>query len=215
VRTHDFESKHWKMFELYWNFIASHTGPLFHPLSAQLHLIHAASGDSIQGSALLRAVAVESALKCCFNEFDNQRNESVAIRSLVAHVGKWAFAEGQRCETHNDSEMPIENIKTRASAALSHLNVRSAADRLYALADKNAISKDLIPIWKKIRRSFTHGDWKGMDDLQTLHDNSGSMLVLLYQLILHKIGYEGEQTDWGRTGWPTIAYPPQGAGDGQ
>lgn len=181
----------WQLFQLYLDFIWSHTAFEFHPLSAQLHGILSGRKASGQIQALASSVAVESILLQFFKEVGAPSEEQVAaIDALLQYVG----------------EYENKPMRERASQILNNLRQCRAIDRLYSLVDSNAVSKRNVEIWKEQRNIIAHGRWT--DDFQDLIDNAGNILVLVYQLVFHLIGYKGEQTDWGVHGYPTLQYPP-------
>jgi hypothetical protein len=181
----------WELFELYLRFIIEKDGFEFHPLTAQLHAIYSSRKSSMQIQALASSFAVESILTQFFRDEGRCSEEQThEIDAAIQHMQKW-----------DDGSM-----KTRACEILGNLKKSRAIDKLYALAARNAVNELNVEVWKKLRDSVAHGHWA--DDFQSLVDDVGSALVLLYQLVFHLIGYNGKQTDWGTHGWPLIDYPP-------
>lgn len=97
----------------------------------------------------------------------------------------------------------------RGLGALGQLKTIRPGDRLRELVKQNVVSEVNVAAWRKLRNSVAHGDWSGVENLQSFIDQTGKVQVLFYQLVFSVIGYVGKHTDWGGRGWPLIDYPPQ------
>lgn len=183
----------WIQFELYLKYIIGQETFEFHPLTAQLHAIYASRKSSGQVQALATSVAVESILIQFFKHVGMPSHEQIEqVDAAIAHMQTWTNG----------------SMKARACRVLENLKQSRAIDKLHALVECNVVNRLNVAIWKRRRDSIAHGNWAG--DFQDLVDDAGSILVLLYQLIFHLIGYKGKQTDWGTHDWPSVDYPPSG-----
>lgn len=185
----------WRLFERYLAYVWPDTESFFHRLSGLvLALIRSADG-SIEAEALTAAVEVESVLSGFFESVAVQDDSATRqIDELLIHLK--AFP--------GDAKL-IE----RAVGSVSQLKSIRPGDRLRELVRQNAISEANFAAWRKLRNSVAHGDWSGVENLQSFIDQKGRVQVLFYQLVFHLIGYAGKHTDWGQHGWPLADYPTQ------
>jgi hypothetical protein len=147
---------------------------------------------------LALGIAVEGLTKCLYADVGTPSDEwQAAVTTLKNHVAKWS----------GEAATPIEivrRIQQRVGGMVGNLSSVSTQDRLHALAERGAIDKEDIQLWKELRHPAAHADSREGRDLQKFVDKCQAVTTLLYQLIFKVIGYEGVYTDYS-----TYHYPPR------
>jgi hypothetical protein len=191
----------WVLFSDYLQFIIDHSNSDWHPCSIHLANICEASAGSLDADILATSVAAEGITKTLYpNIATVQDNFIRAVDDLKAAVNNWLD------EHHPADEF---RLKSRVHGLLGNLTGVRAIDRLEQLQECGVIERKHIKAWKSLRNSAAHAE-PGTREWQLLLDRRDLVVILIYRLVFHAIGYEGCFSDYGSRSWPirTIAHRP-------
>ena len=184
----------WELFGRFFTHICGHTdNDRFHPISAWIDSVRAASTGTINSEALALGVAVEGVLKeTCPEEGTPSSEVREAVDELIQYVARW---DGPR------------EVRERAQAVLRRLAEPSARGQLRALESVGAVNPEYVRAWADLRHPAAHGVLLRPDELDKVVRLCDKVTALLYQIIFKAIGYTGAFTDYGALGWPMRRYP--------
>ena len=184
----------WELFGRFFTHICGYTdNDRFHPISAWIDSVRAASTGTINSEALALGVAVEGVLKETCPEEGMQSSEvREAVDQLIQYVAKW---EGP------------EEVRDRAQAVLKRLGEPSARGQLRALELEGAVNPEYVRAWAALRHPAAHGVLLRPEEVDKVVRLCDKVTSLLYQIIFKAIGYRGAFTDYGAPGWPMRRYP--------
>lgn len=191
------------LFGCYLRFITTgHTGEYWHHLTFFLDNAAQATGGSVHSWAAGLGVAVEGLLSL----IDVPANETNA--KDLKDFGDWLIGQIRASEAHSSFE-------TRMAGMVSSMGRLGPKDRMQVLIDKGVIDAPLRKAWNELRNANVHPDASALNqnpntDLQPLYDRICKTSVLMYQIVFHLIGYEGQYTNYGVHGFPEAQYahPP-------
>lgn len=193
---------YWRLFALYLEFVVTYEQPEFHPCSAFLLSVSQASSNSAHGYALNLAVAVEGLVKHLHkDQRAKDPDYEKAVEAFKEHVASWPQLDywANQGGPNRERLIGLTNI----------LNQGSPQDHLYRLAKENKLIKNHVIIWKELRTQAAHSlDNPNSPQLQKLLRDIDTVIVLMYHLLFHVIGYQGPYVDFSTVGYPTRIYPP-------
>jgi hypothetical protein len=101
-----------------------------------------------------------------------------------------------------------QKIGNRTLGLLNQLHQPRPIDRLSALMEQRAISKELVKVWQRLRPRAAHGAVIDIEaaDRETIEQrlyDIGCVTTLMYQITFHLIGYDESYTDYSKAYWPT------------
>ena len=178
------------LFDKYFSFVNEFQDKSFHPISSQIRAIIRASAGSMDTEILVLSIAVEMLVNLIVPNQDLTPEEDAWLNSL-----KSSLKEGP------------QPISDRASAILTMLKTTGASQRLKQLIESDVITNEQRSAWSKLRNRAAHGMAIDTEDFQTTLNNYHKVLVLFYQLVFHRIGYEGDYVDYSLRGFPIRFYP--------
>lgn len=195
----------WPLFSKYFQHVLGSTPEhqhQMHPISGWLRFARRASSGSIFAKGLGLSIAVEGLLEAEFSAVGEPSSDSVsAIREIASLVRAW---KGD------------QTVRARALGAVEAMLQTRAKDRLRSLLDDEIIRREQFDAWDAIRNKAAHARPPERAEWQEWISNCYKVEVLLYHLVFHAIGHEGQFTDYGAAGWPMAAYPIRGpAGEEQ
>ena len=191
----DQNEQFWKLFFNYFCFVCSYTENSFHPISQQIASTIESSAGSLEVEVLGLAVATEGIVEICF---PNLGEVSEEIKQQITDVLKVI-----------DSSNIITNssLHNRIKGALNNMNQPTNSDRIRNYLSEHNLSKELFTAWKKLRNTSAHGNGTAGRNISQTLELRGKVLFLLYSIILTKIEYVGERTDYSTKNRPTISWP--------
>jgi hypothetical protein len=165
-----------------------------HPIWGQLNAISESSGSTfIDAKALTLTVAIESLLTTEFRSLGIPTSKTKEeIDQIYKHIESW---DGNAL------------IKARTLSMVGNLKSSRAIDKMRALADKGAITKEQYEAWSELRNPSTHSYMSSGMPTPTMLELLQTCEVLFYHLVFSCIGYEGPYIDYSTPGWPLRAYP--------
>jgi hypothetical protein len=181
----------WRLYELFFRYSVEHGDQTRRHLSATLQYVFHLFGAPLDALALAFSVAVEGLLNTEYADIVKPPESLLAELKTAAEILK-------------GSDLSSSTVN-RILGSLANMKSPNAKDRLFALAQSGVISPSQVAAWKKLRNSTAHAKSHEFDDafLTLCHE----VLVLLYCLVFHIIGYAGPFTDYGIIGWPEREYP--------
>jgi len=174
----------------YWNLVESFFSyalkddAILQDFLDELSGIRDGSRASVQTACLTIAVGIESLANVLLPDPPGPFVDGNSLRSLMTHIESW------------DGD---ESIKQRAKGQLQQFKQVRASDRLYAWADAQHISHELVDRWRRIRNPRAHGSVLSED--QKLYDGYFSVVELLYRIVTWIIGYKGPLVETSTRGW--------------
>lgn len=185
---------YWHLFSLYLEFVVKHDQHDFHPCSALLSTASQGSSNSAYGYALTLAVAVESLVKYLHSDLGvKDLRYKNAVDAFKDYVMSWPQLDQWVNEGGPNRERLIKLPDT--------LNQVSPQDRLYLLAKKGVLIEGHVDTWKKLRTRTAHVlDDPNSPELQKLLRQIDTVIVLMYHLLFHAIGYQGPYVDFSTVG---------------
>jgi hypothetical protein len=195
--------KVWVLFDLYLRFIGKTEGAEFHPCSAYLDSVSQASANSADAFALGLAVAVEGLIRTLYKHLGEKGDRfKEAVGALEAYVLAWPHLEYWSKEAGLNRE--------RLPGLIGNLKHVSPQDRMQLLVADGNIFQNHVDVWKKLRTRKAHAlDDPSSPEMQELLRAIDSLIVLVYHLVFHAIGYEGVYFDYSTLGYPPRLYPPR------
>jgi hypothetical protein len=188
----------WELFGKYLAFVLPHGKATFHPCSARLSSVMAASALSIDAEALALSLAIEGLTKTLYHDLGHPSQEFAdAVARLQAHVLAWDGFKGPP---------EVVRLKDRLPGLLGHLTRVGPKDRLHALAARKKIAERHIKVWERLRHPAAHAEAPGSRSLQELVDQCNTVTVLMYHLVFGAIGYDGKYSDYSTHGYPVRRY---------
>lgn len=185
----------WRLFTRYLEYLASYTGPGWHPCVLHVHNAIEASANSLDAARLGLCVAVEGLANLVrIEEIDDEKKATKklnrSVRCMLRRFGLTGTKLGQRAE-----------------GLLSQLNIPRLKDRLESLVQTGEIRPALIKAWSDLRHGAAHAaafdiDYAKPEDTQKLLVGIDKVTTLMYEVIFHLIGYEEEYTDYSEADWP-------------
>ena len=193
----------WKLFDKYLKYVSTYTQNDWHPFSSRIYKFIEGSSYSYFMLALILCTEIEGILKEEYSEIGNPSDNFLRlIGSVKKYFKKWKIPE---CEdADNDSE---SNIKDRINGLLGLLEQPRPIEKLRYLLNSGAVSEECVRAWQELRPMLAHAYDPDSEHTQDFLDKFFRTLVLFYQLIFYKIGYEGKFTDYSIRGWPFKNYP--------
>jgi hypothetical protein len=181
----------WRLYESFFRYSVEQGDQAKHHLSTILQYVFHLFGTPLDALALSLAVAVEGVLKVGY--------------AKIAKPLDSVLIELKRAEKILQESDLSSSTVNRIIGSLGNMRSPSAKDKLFELAQSGVILPSQVAAWKKLRNSTAHAESHEFDDVfLTL---SYEVLVLLYCLAFHLIGYVGPFTDYGTIGWPEREYP--------
>ena len=165
----------------------------FHPLSGQLRAVLQASAGSMTSLARALTVTIESLLL----------ETEAAVPKLTSEETEWLRALRQYVR----NSKPPGHMRDRVMGLLGLLKRRDWSNALRHLVEVHVITQEQARVTKELRNRVAHGDTLSHDDPQSLTTKCSTLLVVLYRLIFHRIGYQGVHTDYSTLGWPEAEFP--------
>lgn len=184
---------HRRLFHLFMN-NALQTESYRHPIWGQLNAISESGGSIfIDAKALTLTVAIESLLASEFAPLGVPTSKTIAsIDEMYSHVESW------------DGDA---RVRDRTLGMVRTLKAPRAMDKMRALTDKGAITKDQYEAWSKLRNPSAHSYLLSGLPTPTMLELVQKCEVLFYHLVFSCIGYHGPYIDYSTPGWPLKAYP--------
>lgn len=171
-----------------------HTKHFRHPIWGQLNAISESSASTfIDAKALTLTVAIESLLGSEFQSLGvPTRKTTESIKQISEHIQEWDGGP---------------TIKARTLGMVGNLNYSRAMDKMRALTDKGAITKDQYEAWRKLRNPSAHSYLSSGLPTPKMVELLQKCEVLFYHLVFYSIGYRGPYIDYATPGWPLRSYP--------
>jgi hypothetical protein len=185
----------WRLFDRYLKYLASCTGPGWHPCVLHLHNAIEASANSLDAARLGLCVAVEGLAKLIPVPADEDQKRNIkkltkAMRCILLRSGLNATVLGQRAE-----------------GLFSQLHIPRLKDHLEPLVRTGELRQSLIKAWSDLRHGAAHAAAFDIDNARP--DETAKLLVgidrvttLMYEIIFHLIEYEEEYTDYSEPDHP-------------
>lgn len=170
----------WRLVELFFVYVESNRAS---SLVEELDGIRRGSRGSFQTACLTLAVGIEPIAQLLLRD-EPKRISSDAISDLTSYIENWS----------GDS-----TLKMRAKQLLGRMSEASAADRMYAWADRTGTPHQLIDNWKKLRHPRAHGNQVAQQ--QVGYDLYYSAIELLHRIVCSEIGYDGPIVPTSQRGW--------------
>ena len=181
----------WRLYKSFFRYSVEKGGQTRTHLSTTLQYVFHLFGAPLDALALALAVAVEGLLKAEYKG--------------VAKPPDVVLAELDRAKKILQESDLSSSTVNRIVGSLGNMRSPSAKDRLFALAQSGVILPSQVTAWGKLRNSTTHAESHEFDDafLTLCYE----VLILLYCLAFHLVGYVGPFTDYGTIEWPEKEYP--------
>lgn len=195
--------KIWVLFDLYLRFIGGTEGPGFHPCSSYLFSVSQASANTVDSFALALAVAVEGLVNTLYKHLGERTARfGEAVSALKDYVLSWPDLDYWGKEADID--------RKRLPGLIGNLKHVSPQNRMYLLVESGYLVRSHVDIWKKVRHREAHAlDDPTSSRVQEQVRQNDTLIVLVYHLVFHKIGYEGIYSDYSTVGYPPRLYPPR------
>jgi hypothetical protein len=203
----DFHNHGWALFGRYLAYVATHTeGTHWNPVAYHLYNACESSSGSVDAWAVGVSVAVEAVASLVHLQQDNTDAARVALYQ-------------ERLRKFVDEQTDLEDLAGRVKGLVGSMGHKRPQDTLYALAKSGHVDEAYIEAWADLRNRHVHPKLKDLKkpdaiDYQDLLDRIHRAEVLLRQLTLYLIGYEGPYTDYGAYNFPSRNYPLKPAGAG-
>jgi hypothetical protein len=184
----------WPLFVKYFEYIAGHEGPNWHPLSRFVYSTFEARAAGYDTYRLVLGVAVEGILNRLFKHVHKpDKSYLLVVDTIEKHLQGWS------CMSSHEEELSFRN---RFASWCDHLRAPSASDRLWALRDKGLVSPTEFDAWKQLRNKTAHADQPDQLPTQGEIDQVDTVTTLMHKLVFQAIGYTGKYTDYGSHGFP-------------
>jgi len=191
----------WRLFGDYLAYVLKTKKYYWNPVAFHLWNARETAFGSIDARAVGVAVAVEAVCSLVGNRDSNISSEKAG--KLKNDAITWLQKQGEPPEVVN-----------RIGAMFQRLAEKSTKDMLEELASHRHIQKSYATAWGMLRNKYVHPK---IDELQPPTEskqnktiqNTYKCEVLLYQLIMHVVGYKGHYTDYGTSGWDDKLYPDE------
>lgn len=177
----------WRIVELFFAYLENLANkPQFEEdsLLDELSGIRRGAQGSFQTSCLTLAVGIESIANLLLRTESTPKLDGEVIASLIGHLDQWS------------GEL---SIKERVKGAVRGFSGVSAADLMYAWADRTETRRELVDNWKKLRHPKAHGS--ALNRGQVGVDLYYSAIELMYRIIASAIGYDGPIIPTSVRGW--------------
>jgi len=181
----------WELFDKYLSYVLNYTETdRYSPVSTFVYKVIKASEGSIDGLALVLAVAVEGVLEEAFPDLAHLSEEEIdKLKAAQQIVDKTPLDMG---------------LKKRIKTVLGQWVHPSTTDKLTEFVKAGTIKASEYEAWKKLRHPFVHGSLPEIERIGELVNLCYLTTMLLYKLIFRAIGYESSYTDYGAPGWPLV-----------
>lgn len=189
----------WGLFGDYLAYVLKTTGYYWNPVAFHMWNARETAFASIDARAVGVAVAVEAV--CSLVGTPGSSISAEQANELKDRVVTWLREQGEQGEVVN-----------RISGMFERLAEKSTKDVLNELANQGHIQKSYVKAWGELRNKYIHPKINASNpptenkQRKTIR-NINKCEVLLYQLIMHIIGYKGHYTDYGSSGWDDKLYP--------
>lgn len=182
---------YWRLFSAYLGYVMNFEDETrYHPLSAQLYQIISAETRQLNVIGLLLGVAVEGVLN---SEFHGLAGPSTEFRAAIDYVGK--LIDRIKCREGG--------LSARLKGALMPMKQARAKDKLKALQDAGAITREMVEAWGKLRNATAHAAIHEKENaVQVLWGQCNTVYTLLNILVFITVGYTGKYQDFSSMGWP-------------
>lgn len=197
----DYRKHGWRLFAAFLAYVIEKTPEThWNAVAYHLHGAYEATANSIDARAVGLCVAVEAIAGLVELESDAAQAREVE-----------AFQKAARTWLKERTDFS-KTIANRANGLINAMDSRRPQDTLRSLALKGLVERDYIGSWSYLRNRYIHPRLKDLRiptalDKQKLLDSIHKVEVLLRQLTLHLIGYDGYFTDYGVSGFPSKKYP--------
>jgi hypothetical protein len=179
----------WKLFDRYLAFGLDSSDESRHPLASYVRAVLTSGASVLDVEELVLSVTIESLLREQFSflplEHENLDTQIEAITDLL------------NAQDHLD-----ETFRRRLFGALQAMKSPRAKDRLMALMKRSLIDENFVKTYGTFRGKSAHGVGVNWAEIESHIHQSNAMLVLFYQLVFLKIGYQGPYIDYGSSGYP-------------
>jgi hypothetical protein len=179
----------WTLFDRYLSFGLNISSQIKRTLSSYVRAVIASGASALDVEELVLAVSIESLLRTQFHEL---RVENGNIDTQINVVA----------ELLNSSSDLDEQFRSRIYGAMQAMKTPRAKDHLMALEKLGLIDPNLVKTYGTFRGKSAHGVGVNWAEIESHIKQSSAMLVLFYQLIFLRIGYQGPYTDYGSSGYP-------------
>ena len=195
----EFRSHGWILFGKYLEYVIANTNTYWNPVAYHLYNAREASANSIDARAIGVSVAVEavaSLIDLPPDPLTANRLKEFKSNMLEALHGQTAHRE----------------FSNRLKGAIDGLDKKSTIETLRLLGKMGRLGHEYEKSWSYLRNRHVHpkiSALKKPDDktyASQLH-HIQRVEMILYQLIFHLIGYEGEFTDCSGAAIQTMKYP--------
>jgi hypothetical protein len=171
----------WRLVELFFRYIERIEDKR---LIDEVEGIRRGARGSFQTACLTLGVGIESIAKILLKDESPPTVRAKTIQELRNHIDLW---------------LGDASLKERAKGALARLSEISAADLMYAWANRTGTPCELVDGWKKLRHPKAHG--KPVNEEQVGYDVYYSSLELMYRIVASAVGYDGPIVPTSRPGW--------------
>jgi hypothetical protein len=183
-----YENDFWALFEKYFTFINNNQTDRIHPLSWMIFDLQSVESN-ILVQALVWSTAIESILTDYFEPIESTIGND--IEKLISYIKSDAYSQG---------------FQNRILGTLGHMRDPRAKDYLRLFIDSNFIENDLYKAYEDIRNAAAHGKRADIEKIQAYLTKLLKVLVLFYKLVFLRIGYVGNYIDYGKLGYPDVAF---------
>lgn len=194
-----------KLFDLYLRYVLATSGRSVHPMSAELTEVLRSGLAPLEVQATISCIAVES---ICRHLLECGAPGIAEVKGEGERVRKWVAEWPPKIDRALASIGCPERLRSRIGGLLGMIHQTTAKDVLHKLSEAKALSPELLPVWERTRHPAAHGDREGQGPLEQLTRDCAGVIVLVYQLCLHAIGYRGAYTNYTAPGWSRAEYPP-------
>lgn len=189
----------WGLFGDYLGYILKTQKHYWNPVAFHLWNARETAFASIDARAVGVAVAVDAVCSLVGNhESDITKEKTRELRKQIISM----------LEERGEEQQVINRI----NGLLGTLRQKGTKKVLSDLADQGYLQKEYVEAWGDLRNKYVHPEIEELEppteekERETIL-NTYKCEVLLYQLIMHLIGYEGPFTDYGADGYPCKTYP--------
>lgn len=188
-----FDSKVWSLFDRYLLFGLNSKNESNHPLASYVRAVIASSRGPLDVEELVLSVSIESLLRTQYSELlIEHKNLDAQIEIVVKLL--------------TDNSCLDDQFRKRVSGAMQAMKNPRAKDSLVALEKLGLIDVSLVRLYGTFRGRSAHGVGVNWKEIASHIKQSTAMLVLFYQLIFLKIGYQGPYTDYHSPGYPEMSF---------
>lgn len=165
----------------------------YHPLGVSLSRILTASQIDIETEALVLSTVLEGLADECFPHLgipNAELQKAVAVAIRAATTG-----------------LVIGEHRDRIVNSLSLIKARNGRSALGDLQSRNVITAEQLAAWNRVRHRIAHGKSR-KHPARKFAEMCNIIHTAFYRILFQLIGYSGPLRDFGRLGWPTLAYQP-------